>query len=181
MRTEVPCPGRALALRATCASGTERTQVRSLMAAYSKIADVEQPSGGGQALDEHPPLVRRHRAPARDPKPTLESPLADAGRRVKGAAGPLTHLDTQPAVFGQHGLAVRGVALVGLRPRLVGVVRVAQGWPSSAPRARSIGAFLNAIDAALTASPVIGPCIPPLHGQSRLAQTLGKTIRVLLP
>lgn len=115
-----------------------------------------------------PPMDQWPRASRRPPAPSHRRGHAHFGQALW--AGQSLH-HAQPACRttraapcvdtrhpGSNGLAALAVALVGRRIGLGRAGRVAQVVaPSSAPMARSIKAFLKAMEAALTASPVIGP------------------------
>ena len=87
-----------------------------------------------------------------------EAPLVLGDQdRLKAAVLVARDLDSRRAFSGLHDLGTPAVELVRPSLGLGSAGRVAQMWTSFAPMARSISAFLRAMKAALTASPVIGP------------------------
>ena len=66
-------------------------------------------------------------------------------------------IQTKRPIVGQNGLAAFAIALVGRRLRALCTLRVTKVVPSSAPKARSMSAFLNAMEASWMASALIGP------------------------
>ena len=102
-------------------------------------------------------MPRTYMAMSLSSKPVKCRSCLSVQQRLEGAVGVTRHLDAHRAVLGQHGLGTGAVAMVGGILRLGRTGRVAQVARSSAPSARLMSAFLNASEAALTASVLIGP------------------------
>ena len=126
---------------------------------------------GEKSLD----LPRRHAAGVHGDDLVVESgeaPLVLADQHRLEA--PLTvagDIDPQRTVLGQHRLGARPIAVIARRLGLLSAGEVPEVMgESSAPRQRSIRAFLNALEAALTASALIGTLdalVDQLRGQDR--------------